>query len=71
MCGCKEKEFKHAPLNRKIQMSISCLDHENLLTRDYADKIIFDYIEVFYNRQRKHSSIGYRSPVQFEKNLGV
>ena len=28
---------------------------------------IFHYIEVFYNRQRKHSSLGYRSPEQFER----
>lgn len=48
-----------------------CLDHENLVTRDYTDKIIFDYIEVFYNRKRKHSSIGYMSPMQYEKTLGV
>lgn len=47
-----------------------CLDHENLLSLDHATKIIFDYIEVFYNRKRKHSSIGYMSPHQFEKSLG-
>lgn len=28
---------------------------------------IFDYIEVYYNRERKHSSLGYRSPEQFEQ----
>ncbi len=28
---------------------------------------IFDYIEVFYNRQRLHSSLHYRSPADFEK----
>ncbi|GAB2525626.1 IS3 family transposase [Spirosoma aerophilum] len=27
---------------------------------------VFDYIEVYYNRERKHSSLGYRSPEQFE-----
>lgn len=28
---------------------------------------IFDYIEIYYNRERKHSSLGYQSPEQFEK----
>lgn len=28
---------------------------------------VFDYIEVYYNRERKHSSLGYRSPEQFEQ----
>jgi putative transposase len=35
-------------------------------TRREARSAIFDYIEVFYNRQRLHSSLGYLSPVQFE-----
>ncbi len=35
-------------------------------TRAAARTAIFDYIEVFYNRQRLHSSIGMRSPEQFE-----
>lgn len=30
---------------------------------------IFDYIEAYYNTHRKHSSLGYRSPAQFEANL--
>lgn len=48
-----------------------CLDHEDLLSREHTTKIIFDYIEVFYNRKRKHSSIGYMSPHQFEQALMV
>lgn len=35
-------------------------------TRDEARAAIFEYIEVFYNRQRIHGSIGYLSPEQFE-----
>ena len=30
---------------------------------------IFDYIEVFYNRQRRHSSLDYVSPVEFELSI--
>ena len=36
-------------------------------TRDQAKSEIFEYIEIFYNRQRIHSSLGYLSPVEFEK----
>ncbi len=35
-------------------------------TRAQARTALFEYIEVFYNRQRLHSSLGYRSPDQFE-----
>ena len=36
-------------------------------TRDDAKQSIFEYIEVFYNQQRLHSSLGYMSPDQFER----
>jgi len=35
-------------------------------TRDEARTDVFEYIEVFYNRERRHSTLGYRSPSQFE-----
>jgi hypothetical protein len=35
-------------------------------TREEAREAIFEFIEVFYNRQRRHSSIGYLSPVDYE-----
>lgn len=41
-------------------------DHEHYRTREEARASIFEFIEVFYNRQRLHSSIGYLSPIEFE-----
>ena len=35
-------------------------------TRAEAIQSVFEYIEMFYNRQRRHSTLGYRSPVSFE-----
>ena len=40
-------------------------------TRAEAKHSIFEYIEVFYNRKRRHSTLGYRSPVIFENNWAV
>ena len=45
--------------------------HELFATIDEARHKLFDYIEVFYNRQRKHQALGYRSPVQFERLMKV
>jgi transposase InsO family protein len=36
-------------------------------TRQQARSMIFDYIETFYNPKRRHSALGYRSPIQFEQ----
>lgn len=40
-------------------------------TRDDARADVFDYVERFYNPVRRHSTIGYLSPVEFEKKVGV
>jgi transposase InsO family protein len=45
--------------------------HCDFVNREQARSAIFDYIECFYNRQRLHQTLGYVSPVQFEKNNGV
>ncbi|GHO71270.1 hypothetical protein KSC_101620 [Ktedonobacter sp. SOSP1-52] len=37
------------------------------LSRYEAKIAIFEYIEVYYNRKRRHSALGYLSPVTFEK----
>jgi len=38
-------------------------------TRAQARQAIFEYIEVFYNRIRLHSSLGYMSPVEYEHQI--
>jgi len=43
--------------------------HEHYATRDSARASIFEYIEVFYNRKRLHSVLGYQSPEAFEAGL--
>ncbi len=40
---------------------------EHYNTREEAKQSIFEYVEVFYNRQRKHSTLKYVSPMVFEK----
>ena len=40
--------------------------HCDYKTRDDARVSLFDYMEVFYNRQRRHSSISYEAPLPFE-----
>lgn len=43
------------------------IHQERYWTRSQARHSIFEYIEVFYNRVRLHSTLGYMSPYQFEK----
>ena len=42
--------------------------HEDYRTREEAQASIFEYIEVFYNRQRRHSTLGFKSPAEFERS---
>jgi putative transposase len=44
--------------------------HKRYATRSQARLELFEYMEVFYNRQRRHSSLGYVSPETFEAGLG-
>jgi transposase InsO family protein len=47
-------------------MQNELLDPKKWKTRLELTNSIFDYIEIFYNRQRRHSSLDYVSPVEFE-----
>jgi putative transposase len=42
---------------------------EEYITRDQARTSLFNYIEVYYNRIRMHSALGYQTPVQYEQNF--
>jgi putative transposase len=44
---------------------------KNYRTRAQAKADVFDYIERFYNPKRRHSTLGYLSPVEFEKKAGL
>jgi putative transposase len=57
--------------NASMESFWSTLKLELIFRRDFATHAqarsqIFDYIETFYNRQRSHSALNYRSPVDFE-----
>ncbi|WP_245419999.1 IS3 family transposase, partial [Phyllobacterium salinisoli] len=45
--------------------------HKVYRTRDHAKADVFDYIERFYNPKRRHSTLGYLSPMEFENKVGL
>lgn len=45
--------------------------HCDFVSCQAARTAIFDYIEVFYNRQRRHQTLGYVTPVQFEQQRKI
>ena len=48
-------------------LKVELVHRERYVTRRIAISRIFEYIETYYNRQRKHSAIGYKIPMQFEQ----
>jgi transposase InsO family protein len=47
-------------------MQIELLNRKRWKTRVELSNAMFDYIEIFYNRQRRHSGLDYVSPIEFE-----
>lgn len=43
-----------------------CTNRLPLMTRDELKRVVFEFVEVFYNRQRIHSALGYLTPDDFE-----
>ena len=57
--------------NATMEAFWSTLKLEVIYRRDFEDvgqlrQALFDYIEVFYNRERLHSALGYQTPADFE-----
>ncbi len=51
--------------------SLECelLDRRRFATKAEARLALFEYIEGFYNTRRRHSSLGYLSPINFERRF--
>jgi putative transposase len=46
-----------------------CVDHQSFQTRAQARSATFDYLETFYNRTRRHSTLHYLSPLAYEQEM--
>lgn len=63
--------YDNAPMESFFHsLKVEQVHHDDYFTRDEARAALFDYIELFYNRRRKHSSIGFMSPEEFESANG-
>jgi transposase InsO family protein len=61
--------YDNAPMESFIgTLKTECVTYQ-FATRAEARLVIFEYIEVWYNRQRLHSSLGYRSPEESERQF--
>jgi transposase InsO family protein len=60
--------WDNAPVESLFRsLKTELVHHERFATQGAAKKAIFEWIEVFYNRQRLHSSLGYVTPAEYEK----
>ena len=48
------------------RMQVELLDRQRWTTRIELANAMFEYIEIWHNRQRRHSAIGMLTPIQFE-----
>jgi transposase InsO family protein len=51
------------------KLKCEMINHHRFATKAQARAKVFEYIEMFYNRTRRHAALGYVSPVQFEECL--
>src|ERR1700749_260483 len=59
--------YDNAPMESIFHtLKTELIHHQHYATREQARRYIFAYIEGFYNRTRRHSAIGYLSPIEME-----
>jgi putative transposase len=73
---CTMSRSEHVWDNAAMEGFVSSLKTERAArklyrTRDEAKADVFDYVERFYNPRRRHSTIGYLSPMEFERKAGL
>ena len=68
-----DKDKKGWKVNRTgflaLALNQELVHHRNYATRNEAIREIREYIEVFYNRQRKQARLGYLSPAAYERRF--
>ncbi len=50
-------------------LKLELIDRQSWATRAQVRCAVFEFVEVFYNRQRLHSSLGYLSPAEYERQI--
>ena len=53
------------------RLKVELIYAEQLETPERVKSAVFEYIEVFYNRLRRHSALGCVSPAEFERNAAL
>ena len=68
----KRNCWDNAPMESFFsRLKVELIYPSNYQNSEQSRAGIFEYIEVFYNRKRKHSSIGYQSPAEFEEAMAL
>jgi putative transposase len=63
-CDCYDNAMIESFWSR---MQVELLDRQRWLTRVGLANAIFEYLEIFYNRQRRHSALQMLTPIEFEQ----
>jgi transposase InsO family protein len=62
--------WDNAPMESFFKtLKVECVYPQTFATRAQAKTALFEYIEVYYNKQRLHSALGFISPAQAELDL--